>query len=438
VNAFYVRPMWLVLSAVVVLSLCAPGQDKPRVFMAGHGTTNGMTNGSAGGTRSGGGWWAAGRTDSIVDSHDESMELAKNFSSNCPGAQVTVNPDAADYVTSLNRESKAKKGVFAKNNQIQVSNKAGDVLLSSTVRSVATAAKDSCDLILSDFAAHGHAKPTVGAALVAAPAMPLDTTKSQSITSVQSSPVTQNGGSTEVDISSTPPNADIEVDGSFVGNTPSSIAVLGGEHTVKISKSGYKPWERRVTTSKGAARIVAELEVMSTGYVATPFTPAQAVEAGRLSAEDHVNGTSSSVSGPGTPVGYSKTESNVVVETSTRQMEGSQPRPVPVQIKERTAESSICARVGIRTETTDIAGARISEIAGGSVADHLGLHVGYVITSIDGRAVLGPAELETELQNRPPGTRVRVGYMFRTSALNSRTYYSNEAILLVPLRWDSK
>jgi hypothetical protein len=94
VNAFYVRPIWLVLFAIVVLSLCAPAQDKPRVFMAGRGTTNGMTNGSAGGARSGGGWWATGRTDSIVDSHDESMELAKNFATNCPGAQVTVNPDA--------------------------------------------------------------------------------------------------------------------------------------------------------------------------------------------------------------------------------------------------------------------------------------------------------------------------------------------------------
>jgi hypothetical protein len=159
-NASYVRPIWLVLFTVVVFSLCAPAQDKPRVFMAGHGTTNGMTNGTAGGALSGGGWWAAGRTDSIVDSHDESMELAKNFANNCTGAQVTINPDAADYMTSLNRESKAKKGVFSKNNQIQVSNRAGDVLMSSTVRSVATAAKDACNLILSDFAAHGHPRPT--------------------------------------------------------------------------------------------------------------------------------------------------------------------------------------------------------------------------------------------------------------------------------------
>jgi len=74
--------------------------------MSGKGTVNGMTKGAAGGTHSRTGWWAAGRTDSIEDSHDESMELAKEFASGCTGAQVTVNADAADYVTSLNRESK--------------------------------------------------------------------------------------------------------------------------------------------------------------------------------------------------------------------------------------------------------------------------------------------------------------------------------------------
>jgi PDZ domain len=155
-----VRSGYLRFVLVLVFSFSAMAQDKPRVFMAGRGTINGMTHGSAGGNVAGGGWWAAGRTDSIVDSHDESMELAKDFANNCTGAQVTVNPNAADYVTSLNRESKAKKGVFSKNNQLQVTNRAGDVLLSSAVRSVATAAKDACNLILSDFAAHGHPSPT--------------------------------------------------------------------------------------------------------------------------------------------------------------------------------------------------------------------------------------------------------------------------------------
>jgi hypothetical protein len=162
-NTFHVPRRYAAFPAILVFLVSAGAQDKPRVFMAGRGSINGMTNGSAVGALSGGGWWSSGRTDSIVDSHDESMELTKNFAANCTGAQVTVNPDAADYVTSLNRESKAKKGVFSKNNQIQVSNKAGDVLLSSSVRSVATAAKDACNLILSDFAAHGHARSSVSA-----------------------------------------------------------------------------------------------------------------------------------------------------------------------------------------------------------------------------------------------------------------------------------
>jgi len=81
-----------------------------------------------------------------------------------------------------------------------------------------------------------------------------------------------------LDISSTPVNADIEVDGSFVGNTPSSFGLAGGEHTVRISKSGYKPWERKVKTSTGAARLMAELEAMPAGQVPAPATSPRTTE----------------------------------------------------------------------------------------------------------------------------------------------------------------
>jgi hypothetical protein len=77
-NVPYVR-YYLLLFAIAGFSLCAAAQDKPRVFMAGRGTINGMTHGSAGGTGSRSGWWSAGRSDSIVDSHDESIELAKTL-----------------------------------------------------------------------------------------------------------------------------------------------------------------------------------------------------------------------------------------------------------------------------------------------------------------------------------------------------------------------
>jgi len=65
---------------------------------------------------------------------------------------------------------------------------------------------------------------------------------------------------TTVAISSTPPSADVEVDGKFVGNTPSSVSLSAGEHTVKITKKGFKPWERKLTVSGGSANVNAELE----------------------------------------------------------------------------------------------------------------------------------------------------------------------------------
>lgn len=69
---------------------------------------------------------------------------------------------------------------------------------------------------------------------------------------------------TTLEISSTPPGADIELDGNFVGNTPSSVGVSAGDHTVRLTKSGFAPWERRLKTSTGAVNIAPELEPVST------------------------------------------------------------------------------------------------------------------------------------------------------------------------------
>jgi hypothetical protein len=65
---------------------------------------------------------------------------------------------------------------------------------------------------------------------------------------------------TMVTISSVPSSADVEVDGKFVGNTPSSSAMQPGEHSVKVTKKGFKTWERKLTVSGGTATLNAELE----------------------------------------------------------------------------------------------------------------------------------------------------------------------------------
>ncbi|MGA9707537.1 MAG: PEGA domain-containing protein, partial [Candidatus Sulfotelmatobacter sp.] len=57
------------------------------------------------------------------------------------------------------------------------------------------------------------------------------------------------------------PGADIEVDGSFVGNTPSDVQVAEGDHTVTVKKSGFKDWERKLKVTAGSSvHLNAELE----------------------------------------------------------------------------------------------------------------------------------------------------------------------------------
>lgn len=65
---------------------------------------------------------------------------------------------------------------------------------------------------------------------------------------------------TLVKFSSTPIGADIEFDGKFVGQTPSSVPAARGDHSIKIVKAGYKPWEKRITTVGGDVTIAADLE----------------------------------------------------------------------------------------------------------------------------------------------------------------------------------
>jgi PEGA domain len=66
-------------------------------------------------------------------------------------------------------------------------------------------------------------------------------------------------------ILSTPEAADIEVDGSFVGNTPSAVELAPGEHTVVISKKGFWPWKRTIKLVAGDIKLNAELEKATSG-----------------------------------------------------------------------------------------------------------------------------------------------------------------------------
>jgi len=82
--------------------------------------------------------------------------------------------------------------------------------------------------------------------------------------------------------------------------------------------------------------------------------------------------------------------------------------------------------LGIMAVPRTEGGAEIVEVASGSVAELANLHVGDLITSVNGKAVNSPMELAAELQNRTPGSQVRLGYMFRSSALG---YFGKETVV---------
>jgi len=64
----------------------------------------------------------------------------------------------------------------------------------------------------------------------------------------------------ELEVSSTPSGADIEIDGNFVGGTPSTVGVAAGSHQLSVKKAGFTPWERKIRVSSGHIKIDAALE----------------------------------------------------------------------------------------------------------------------------------------------------------------------------------
>jgi hypothetical protein len=62
-------------------------------------------------------------------------------------------------------------------------------------------------------------------------------------------------------VTSTPDSADVFVDGTFKGNTPSTLKLSAGKHMVKVASSGYKDWEREIDVTAGSdVKLNAKLE----------------------------------------------------------------------------------------------------------------------------------------------------------------------------------
>jgi hypothetical protein len=114
--------------------------------------------------------------------------------------------------------------------------------------------QDACEAITNDWAAHGK---EIRAAATPPPAtQPAPAPASPAVVVPASAPADK----AQIQVTSTPDAADIEIDGSFVGNTPSTVGVAAGQHQISVKKSGFKPWERKIAVSSGQVNVNAVLE----------------------------------------------------------------------------------------------------------------------------------------------------------------------------------
>lgn len=227
----------IALSLLLVLaSAQTPANaQKARVFIT--DSQSWQMSGNAGGS---GGAFAA---HTAGGARPQTAEIIKTFGERCPNVVVNNKADKADYVVLLDHEG--GKGIALHDNKVAVFNRDGDSIVSHSTRSLGNAVKDACEAIAKDWPAMANR-----------PAAP---SQAAQPTAVSDKP-TEASSANKISVSSTPANADIEVDGSFVGNTPSVIDVAPGEHSVVVKKTGYKSWERKLKVTGGAVNISAELE----------------------------------------------------------------------------------------------------------------------------------------------------------------------------------
>ena len=56
-----------------------------------------------------------------------------------------------------------------------------------------------------------------------------------------------------VSVTTNPDGADVYVDGQFNGNSPATLKLKPGRHTIRVSMTGYSDWTREISTDAGSS-----------------------------------------------------------------------------------------------------------------------------------------------------------------------------------------
>jgi hypothetical protein len=212
-------------------------QEGPRIYVS--DSQSWEMSGGGGGTSSGFGGGVRG------GARPQTAEVIKTLGEKCPMVRVNNIRDKADYVVLFDHEG--GKGWARKDNKIAVFNKNGDSIISKSTVSLGGAVEEACKAIAQDWEKN------------AASFRGEEPKQEASAVSQKSAPAPEFKGA-KVSLISTPIGGDIEIDGAFVGSTPSSIELTAGDHVIVVKKKGYKPWERKVRVSAGDVNLSAELE----------------------------------------------------------------------------------------------------------------------------------------------------------------------------------
>lgn len=106
-----------------------------------------------------------------------------------------------------------------------------------------------------------EAKPSVPAPAAAdasppaaAPSDPAPAQQSQTAPTAAppAAPQSESPVKVKCDLTSTPAGAEITIDGKYVGNTPSQIALSAGAHVVAFNLAGFIEWKRDLTVEAGS------------------------------------------------------------------------------------------------------------------------------------------------------------------------------------------
>jgi hypothetical protein len=219
--------------------------EKPRVFIT--DSQSWEMSGSAGGAN------GAIAAQSHGGARPQTAEIIKTFGERCSEVLVNNKQEVADYIVLLDHEG--GKGYLRHRNKVAVfEHTSGDVVVSHSTLSLGGSVEDACNGILQHWATHSKQMLEGKLAFHALP--PATTAPIPAATSPQFQPPIQ----ASVAVDSTPLGADIEVDGGFVGNTPSTVTVTPGSHQIALKKKGFADWTKTLNVTGGNIHLNADLE----------------------------------------------------------------------------------------------------------------------------------------------------------------------------------